>query len=315
MNRRLRPLLLGGLLGLEIWLLLTGAYRFFLSPFLAVLSALAAALLLVLFGHELLFWSEEEASQHPWRAKDLFGLGLYGVFFLFVSLPPGSLEPAYGIRQGTVELPSAETPTPSPPREEVAGHPSGREPPPGPAVATQPKVPVDEPPADLSPPLAGSAPPEAVTELPGSGTEYRMNLFEIYLQYVTLFRPDALRNRAKSPLTAEEFRKADLVVRGMATLEDPLLGEDEILLGRYVVTCCLADARLFGTIVRLPASVPKASIREGGWYELRGRFVLLEPYHPSQIPYGLAAQSLRPLDPRQQDPYITRFSFRPPFNY
>lgn len=318
MPRRLRPVLLGGLLGLEVWLLVTGAYRLFLSPFLAVLSALAAAILLILFGHELLFWTEDGPSPHQWRAKDLFGLGLYAVFFVFVSLPSGSLEPSYGIRQGTVQMPAPEPPAGRPKKRMESASPSPERPS-QPAVATPTQAAAADgttvPPPSASQTLAEPSPPATAPEVRPSGTEYRMNLFEIYLQYVELFRPGSPRGRPKSFLTPEEFREAELVVRGMATLEDPLLGEDEILLGRYVVTCCLADARFFGTIVRLPPSVPKASIREGGWYELRGRFILLEAYHPSQIPYGLAADSLRPLDPRQQDPYIMRFSYRPPFHY
>lgn len=73
---------------------------------------------------------------------------------------------------------------------------------------------------------------------------------------------------------------------------------DEFMLGRYVVTCCVADAFAVGVSVEWPQSI---LLQENQWVELHGTII---DYDESGLkPISIHANSITEIEPLQQ-PYI-----------
>ncbi len=79
---------------------------------------------------------------------------------------------------------------------------------------------------------------------------------------------------------------------------DERLADDEVLISRFIVSCCVADANVAGMIVRWPGA---AELAADQWVEVSG---MLEPgqFDGQKVP-TLAAQSVTPVEVPQQ-PYL-----------
>jgi uncharacterized membrane protein YcgQ (UPF0703/DUF1980 family) len=92
-----------------------------------------------------------------------------------------------------------------------------------------------------------------------------------------------------------------------------LLKDDEIVVYRIVITCCIADGAPLGIVVKAPAGFVKM-LRNGDWVNVQGMLKLL-PFNPKfknidpvtnmelptkMIPYFIATKAVKKAAPRDE---------------
>jgi putative membrane protein len=93
------------------------------------------------------------------------------------------------------------------------------------------------------------------------------------------------------------FTGQDATISGFV-YRDARFGQDTFLVGRFTVSCCVADASPVGLVVRWPET---ESLPDNQWVEVSGRF---EPgFFDGQPTPILIVTSLERIDPPRQ-PYL-----------
>lgn len=101
-------------------------------------------------------------------------------------------------------------------------------------------------------------------------------------------------NGAKDPTT---LGGEDADVTGFV-YHDPRLSKDEFMVGRFVITCCVADALAIGMVVAWPKAV---EMTDNGWVRVRGAVKVIE-LEGNKIPL-IEATSVEDL-PAPDQPYL-----------
>ncbi|MBK8046096.1 MAG: TIGR03943 family protein [Anaerolineales bacterium] len=108
---------------------------------------------------------------------------------------------------------------------------------------------------------------------------------------------DWLNTFATSTNASEEFAGQDARVEGFV-FRDDRFGEDQFMVTRFVVSCCVADANVAGLVVEWPDA---ATLPADQWVEVTGRFEA-GALAGETLPV-LHAQSIKPVDVPEQ-PYL-----------
>lgn len=108
---------------------------------------------------------------------------------------------------------------------------------------------------------------------------------------------DWLHSFAGAPDAAETFAGEPAQVTGFV-FRDERFGEDQFMVTRFVVSCCVADANVAGLVVRWPEA---SSLPADQWVEVRGQLEAGQ-LAGTALPV-LAAQVVTPVDVPQQ-PYL-----------
>ena len=108
---------------------------------------------------------------------------------------------------------------------------------------------------------------------------------------------DWLNAFASSPNAAQEFAGQPVDVIGFV-YHDERLADDEVLISRFIVSCCVADANVVTMVVRWPAA---ATLENDAWVQVQG---VLQPgeFNGAPLPV-VAAQSVAPVAMPDQ-PYL-----------
>lgn len=108
---------------------------------------------------------------------------------------------------------------------------------------------------------------------------------------------DWLNAFASSPNAAQEFAGQPVDVIGFV-YHDERLADDEVLISRFIVSCCVADANVVTMVVRWPAA---ATLENDAWVQVQG---VLRPgeFNGAPLPV-VAAQSVTPVAMPDQ-PYL-----------
>lgn len=110
---------------------------------------------------------------------------------------------------------------------------------------------------------------------------------------------DWLHAFAASPNPAQEFAGQPVDVVGFI-YHDERLGDNEVLVNRFVVSCCVADAGVVSMIVRWPDA---ASLPDDTWVQVKG---VLQPgeFNGRAVPIVVAQEVIPTALPHQ--PYLYR---------
>lgn len=108
---------------------------------------------------------------------------------------------------------------------------------------------------------------------------------------------DWLNAFSTSHNAAQEFAGQPVDVIGFV-YHDERLADDEVLISRFIVSCCVADANVVTMVVRWPAA---ATLENDAWVQVQG---VLEPgeFNGAPLPV-VAAQSVTPIAMPDQ-PYL-----------
>ncbi len=116
-----------------------------------------------------------------------------------------------------------------------------------------------------------------------------------YKVYTPLEIGDILFDTPKAPKQKLVTTKLGFVGK---VLKSPQLKNDEVVVYRVIITCCIADALPLGILVKLP---DKTAFREGDWVGIEGTLQLL--------PFNDKLKSIEPLanmvPPEKIYPYCT----------
>jgi putative membrane protein len=110
---------------------------------------------------------------------------------------------------------------------------------------------------------------------------------------------DWLHAFSASPNPAQEFAGQPVDVVGFI-YHDERLGENEVLVNRFVVSCCVADASVVSMVVRWPDA---ASLPDDAWVQVKG---VLQPgeFNGRALPIVVAQEVIPTALPNQ--PYLYR---------
>lgn len=98
-------------------------------------------------------------------------------------------------------------------------------------------------------------------------------------------------------LDAEKQIGQDVDVTGFV-FHDSMLAADQMMVGRFAITCCVADAAAVGVVVQSPLA---ASFAQGDWVRVSGRVIWVEVN--GELQAGFEAQMIEKVEAPEQ-PYL-----------
>ena len=102
-----------------------------------------------------------------------------------------------------------------------------------------------------------------------------------------------------SSTKAVKFEGKTIRLRGMAILDTPSLSDTDFMVGKYVITCCAADAGFNGFVIRFDRS----KIEDSAWYEIEG--VLHKGYDASGYQIMIVnAVNVKKIDSSNEELYV-----------
>jgi uncharacterized repeat protein (TIGR03943 family) len=97
----------------------------------------------------------------------------------------------------------------------------------------------------------------------------------------------------------DTYRGQKVKVQGFV-IHPPKVGEQYMWIGRFVITCCAADAYPIGLPVKLPIGQSRTAFVPDSWLEIEGETIVEELQGKRKL--IIQASSLKPI-PEPKNPY------------